>query len=825
MAEDIKNELESGIIPSLKDAEIVDEVKSSFLDYAMSVIVSRALPDVRDGLKPVTRRIIFTMDDSGYTPDKPFVKCAKVVGDVMGKYHPHGDSSIYMALVRMAQDFSMRYTLVDGHGNFGNMDGDEPAAYRYTEARLEKLALEMVKDINLKTVDFVPNYDGSLDEPSVLPSHFPNLLVNGSDGIAVGMATKMPPHNLNEVIDGIVIYSKNPDISVEELMKIIKGPDFPTGGIIYGLSGIKEAYETGRGTFKLRAKTEIVEEKNGKNKIIISEIPYQVNKASIVQKVGELYRDKKIDGITSIKDFSKIGVHIEIECKKDAVPSVVLNQLFKNTQLEVSYGIINLAIVNGVPKILSLKELLENYLDFQVEVVQRRTNFLLERDEKRKHIVEGLLICRDNIDEIVQMVKESENNADFINRAINSRFHFSEAQAQAIFTLQLGRLTHLEANKLLNEKAQLEENISKYHYILESREHMVDVVINELSEVKKKYGDERKTLISNQILSIEDEDLIPEEDIVLTLTNLGYIKRMQISEFRTQKRGGVGVKGMSTYNDDEVNKVIYAKTHTDVLLFTNFGRIYRKRGYEFPEGSRISKGVHIKNLLNLDEKEEVVSIITTNDYENKYLFFATKKGIVKRTKLEEFVRINANGKYAINFKEDDNLLDVKVTDGKSKVLLASDNGQLCMFDESAVRSMGRTATGVSGMKLSNGSILISLATSNEGKYVFVISEKGLGKLSEIGDYRQTNRNSKGVKTIKITGKTGKLCAMKVVNGDEDYLAMSTNGTIIRSPLKDIRVCGRNSQGVILMNFKNEDEKVTSVTILPHEDENIEESEK
>ncbi len=825
MADENKLEIESGIVPSLKDAEIVDEVKSSFLDYAMSVIISRALPDVRDGLKPVTRRIIYCMDESGFTPDKPFVKCAKVVGDVMGKYHPHGDSSIYMAMVRLAQDFSMRYTLVDGHGNFGTMDGDDPAAYRYTEARLDKLALEMVRDINLNTVDFIPNYDGNLEEPTVLPSHFPNLLVNGSDGIAVGMATKMPPHNLKEVISGLQAYAKNPDITVEELMTYIKGPDFPTGGIVYGLNGIREYFATGRGSFILRSKTQIIEESNGKSKIIVTEIPYQTNKASIVAKVGELYREKKIEGITSIKDFSKANVHIEIECKKDAVPSVVLNQLFKNTQLETSYGVINLAIVNGVPKVLSLKELLQNYLDFQIEVVRRRTNFLLEKDERRKHIIDGLLVCRDNIDEIVQMVKESENNQDFVQKAIASRFQFSEVQANAIITLQLGRLTHLENTRLLNEKAQLEKNIENYHFILSSRENMQDVVLNELEEIKTKFGDDRKTVISNELISIEDEDLIPEEDIVITLTQKGYIKRMLPTEFRAQRRGGKGIKGMTTYDDDEVDKLVYSKTHTDILFFSNFGRIYRKRGYEIAEGSRIAKGNHIGNLLNLDKDEKIVSIISADDYENKYLFFATRKGLVKRVKLEEFIRINSNGKYAIKFNDEDNLLDVKVTDGNTKVLLASDEGQLAMFDESQVRAMGRTAKGVGGMKLGKAK-LVSLATSQEGHLVFVISENGLGKLSEIYTYRQTNRNSKGVKTIKITAKTGKLCAMKVVNGDEDYLAITNSGIIIRSPLEGVRICGRNSQGVILMNMKNENDHISSITILPHEEpeeENVEEN--
>lgn len=826
----IKNEeIQEGIQASLENTEIIDEVKNSFLDYAMSVIVARALPDVRDGLKPVTRRIIYCMDESGYTPDKPYVKCAKVVGDVMGKYHPHGDSSIYLALVRLAQDFSTRYTLIDGHGNFGTMDGDDPAAYRYTEARLEKLALQMTRDIDLNTVDFIPNYDGTLDEPTVLPSRFPNLLVNGSDGIAVGMATKMPPHNLKEVINGLILYAKNPDISVDELMQTIKGPDFPTGGIIYGLGGIKEAYTSGRGTFKLRSKTEIVEENNGKSKIIVTEIPYQVNKAQLVSKISELARNKVIDGIVGIKDYSKANVHIEIECRKDVVASVILNKLFKNTQLEVSFGIINLSIVNGVPVVLGLKDLLKNYLDYQIEIIRRRTLCLLDKDEKRKHIVEGLLLAHDNIQEIVDMSISSKSNQEFIEKLMNSRFQFSEPQANAIGALTLSRLTGIETSKLVDEKTNLEANIDKYHNILISRENMQDVVLEEIEEIGRKFGDERKTEISTLITSIDDEDLIPEKEVVITLTNVGYIKRMSIDEFRSQRRGGKGVKGISTYSDDEVEKIVYTKTHTDILMFSSKGRVYRKRAYEIVEGSRISKGEHIKNLLSLENDEKIVSIISIDDYETveeydtKYLFFATKRGIVKRTKLSEFERINSNGKYAIKFNEDDNLIDVKVTNGNAKILIASNLGQLVMFDESKVRCMGRTAHGVRGIKLGKAEV-ISLSTSLEGKYVFVCSEKGLGKLSEMSTYRETSRGCKGVKTIKITEKTGNLKTLKVVNGDEDYLAITNGGTIVRSPLSQVRICGRNSQGVILMNFKKNNEFVSSLTILPHEEQTEEENE-
>ena len=820
-------ELEAGIVPSLIDTEIVDEVQNAFLDYAMSVIVSRAIPDVRDGLKPVHRRVLFGMIDGGYTPDKPFVKSAKIVGDVMGKYHPHGDSAIYMTLVRLAQPFSMRYCLVQGHGNFGSMDGDDPAAMRYTESRMAKLALEMVKDINANTVDYVPNYDGSLEEPSVLPSRFPNLLVNGSDGIAVGMATKMPPHNLVEIIDGINYLAHHQDCSVEELMEIVKGPDFPTGGIIYGLGGIRDAYTTGRGTFKLRGQTEIKEEPNGKSKIIIKEIPYQVNKANLVAKIGELARDKVIDGITSIKDFSKTDVNIEIECRRDAVPQVILNQLFKMTQLEVGYGIINLCIVDGAPKVLGLKALMNHYLDFQIQVIERRTKFFKAKDEARKHIVEGLLKVHDildikkpngkeNRDEFIDMATSSANPNEFAERLM-ARYDFSEIQAKAVVGMTLGRLTGLEIQKLEDECTQLETNILNYNYILESREHMQDVVLEELEAVKERYGDERKSVISNQIVSIDDEDLIPEDELVITLTNKGYIKRMSTTEFKSQNRGGTGVKGMSVYNDDEVITAIYSKTHTDILFFTNYGRVYRKRGHEIPEFSRTGKGIPVLNLLNLDKDEKVVSIINVEDYEDKYLFFATRNGIVKRTSLEEFKRINCNGKYAITFKEGDNLLDVKVTNGHCKVLLASNEGKLCMFEETEVRAMGRTASGVRGMKLEGDAKLVDLSTDQYGDKVFALSENGLGKISNIEDYRLTKRGAGGVITIKINEKTGNLIGMKVINGDEDYIVITNNGTVIRSPISQVRVCGRNSSGVRIINLR-EKESVSSFAVLPKEEE-------
>ena len=814
--ESTESKVEEGIVPSLRDTEIVTEVQNSFLDYAMSVIISRALPDVRDGLKPVHRRVIYGMAVNGYTPDKPFVKSAKVVGDVMGNYHPHGDSAIYGTLVRLAQPFSMRYTLVSGHGNFGSMDGDEAAAMRYTECKLSKLALEMTRGMDEETVDFIPNYDGTLEEPTCLPSRFPNLLCNGSDGIAVGMATKMPPHNLTEIINAIVAVRNNADITIDELMKIVKGPDFPTGGIIYGLGGIKQAYETGRGTFRVRGRAKIVEKEGEKSKILITEIPYQVNKAALVSKIGELVREKKIEGITAIRDLSKEDVNIEIDCRRDAVPQVILNQLYKNTQLEVSYGVINLCVVNGAPKILSLKDLLNNYLDFQISVIDRRTRYLLRKHEARLKIVEALLTVHDNIDEVVDHAKISKNPQEFADW-LKVRFNFDDDQAKAIVSMTLGRLTGIETIKLTDEKTEILGLIKNDKYILESREHEADVVVKELQEIKEKFGDERKTEISYSIVSVDDEDLIPEEDIVITLTEKGYIKRMSLGEFRTQNRGGVGVKGMTVYSDDEVTKMVTSKTHTDILFFSSLGRVYRKRGHEINEASRQAKGIPVLNLLNLEEHETINSIISVDEYKDKYLFFATKKGVVKRTSLEEFERINVNGKYAITLRDGDSLLDVKVTDGRAKIILGSNKGKAVVFDEDDVRCMGRTAAGVKGMNLPSDAELVSLATSLEGTNTFVLSEKGLGKLSDLEDYRETKRGAGGVITLKITEKTGNLVGLKMVNGDEDIIVITNNGQVIRTSLSQVRVIGRNSQGVKIINLKDK-ETATSFTIAPKSEE-------
>ena len=813
--------LESGITASLENVEIVGEVQQSFLDYAMSVIISRAIPDVKDGLKPVTRRIIYGMYNGGYSSDKPTVKCTKIVGEVMGRYHPHGDSAIYEALVRLAQPFSMRYPLVQGQGNFGNVDGDDAADARYTEAKMNKLSYEMVKDLKYETVDTMPTYDGSEEEPTVLPSKLPNLLVNGSDGIAVGMATKMPPHNLGEVIDGINAYVHNKDISVEELMKYIKAPDFPTGGILYGLGGVRDAYLTGRGTFKLRAKTEIIQLENGKSKIIVSAIPYQVRKADLVKNIGELAREKVIDGITSIKDFSKRDIRIEIELRRDVEPQVILNKLFKATQLEISFGIINLCIVDGVPKILGLKDILKNYVDFQLSIIKRKTIYLKNQDEARLHLIDALLVVRANIDDVIQMAKESENPTIF-GEKLAKTYNFDEKQIQAVVAMTLGRLTNIESQKLIDEQKTLTDNINRYIKILGSEEEQIKILLDELDQLKKKFNDPRRTEISNTITSMDDEDLIPHDDIVICLTKNGYVKRMSTSEFKAQNRGGVGVKGMSIYNDDSVIKVEYASTHADILFFSSRGQVYRKRGYEIVEANRLGKGIPLVNLLNLEKDENIVSIICVQDkneeqeYQDKYLFFATKQGIVKRTSLSEFKRINVNGKKALTFKEDDCLLDVKETNGEAKILLATKDGQLCMFEETEVRSMGRNAAGVIGMNIKD-SELIGVATSLEGNKVLVLSENGLGKYSDIEEYRLTHRGSSGVKTMKITDKTGKIITMKVVNGDEDYLAIKTNGVIIRSSLTQLREIGRNTSGVKMVNLQN-DEKVSSCAILPKEED-------
>ena len=810
--------IKDGIQGGLVESDISENVKSGFLDYAMSVIVARALPDARDGFKPVHRRIIYSMFESGYTPDKPFVKCAKIVGDVMGQYHPHGDSAIYESLVRMAQDFSMRYPLVDGHGNFGNIDGDEAAAYRYTEARLKKISYNLVKEIKENTVDFIDNYDGSKQEPCVLPARIPGLLVNGSNGIAVGMATNIPPHNLKEVIDGTIAYARNKDISVVELMNYIKGPDFPTKGYILGRSGIKKAYETGTGCIVCRGKANIIETGSGKSEIIISEIPYQVNKAALVYKIGQLADDKVITGISDVKDESsdKNGIRIVIELSKEAVPDVVLNQLYKQTPLQSNFNVQSIALVDGTPKLMTLKDMLDVYLEFQIEIVSRRSKFRLDKALARVHIIDGLLLASEDIDNVIEVIKNSKTGEEAANR-LKEKYSLSDEQVEAILSMTLRKLAGIERINLETERAGLEKNIEELQYILQSRDHILEVVIKELEEIREKYGDDRLTEISSVEASIEDEDLIKNEDLIITLTNTGYIKRMPVENFKTQNRGGKGIKGMSTHDDDDVLMMVNSNTHQDVLFFTNFGKVYRIRGYKIPEGSRVSKGIPVSNFLNLDEKEKVASIVSVEDYNDKFLLFATKKGICKKTDLKEYRLIRQDGKIAVNLKDDDELLDVKVTDGSADICIASSNNRMVKFKEDDIRDMGRNATGVRGIKLDEGNDAISLATSLEGSEVLVITKFGYGKISPLDDYRLTNRGSKGVITLKESEKRGPLAALKIVKGDEDLLVITKNGILIRISLNQVSRTGRNTSGVRIINL-NEGDYVSSVTLVPHQEE-------
>ena len=833
-------ELEAGIVAGLTDVDTVGLVQESFLDYAMSVIVARAIPDVRDGMKPVHRRIVYSMSETGNTPDKPFKKCARIVGDVMGKYHPHGDAAIYGALVRLAQPFAMRYTLVEGHGNFGSIDGDEPAAYRYTEARMAKMALEMVRDIGCDVVDFVDNYDGVDQEPSVLPSRFPNLLVNGSSGIAVGMATNIPPHNLNEVIDGVVALSKNPEITTEELMEYVKGPDFPTGGLILGRGGIREAYETGTGSIAIRSKCHIEERgDHGLKRIVVDEVPYGVNKANMIENMASLVRDKVIDGITDIRDESnKDGIRVVIEVRRDAIPEVLLNQLYKMTQLQVSFGIINLCLVDNAPKVCSLKTMLQEYLNFQVNVIERRTKYLLDKDEFRDHIVVGLIKCHDNIDDIVDIIKASSTPEDATNKLME-KYGFSEPQVQAILAMNLRRLTGIENEKLEAERVQLEKNIAEYKRILSSRENEVDVVIKELLEIKDKFGDERRTEITNSDASIDDEDLIPQEDIVITLSRGGYVKRLSADTFRTQNRGGRGVKGTSLNENDVVELMVYTKTHTDLLFFTDLGKVYRIRGYQVPEYQRTGKGVPVINLINIEKGESVKSIIAVNEYrDDRFLMFFTTDGIVKRTPLKEYESIRQNGKIAITLREGDNLLDVKQVSEKIElpefanengeytqdllVGIAASNGKMVNFPTNEVRPMGRSASGVKGIELIDNAKVVGVTASYEGDHILVVTDKGYGKMTKAIDddgeptYRITKRGTRGVSTLKATEKVGNLVAVRAVNLEDDLMVITNAGIVIRTPLAQVRVASRNTQGVKIMNLEGR-QRVSSIAIVPHEE--------
>lgn len=812
------NAINAGIESGIHDVEVSKEVKSAFLAYAMSVIVSRAIPDVRDGFKPVHRRIIYGMNENGMQPDKPHKKSARIVGDVMGKYHPHGDSGLYGALVRLAQPFSMRYILVDGHGNFGSVDGDEAAAMRYTEARMTKLALELVRDIDLNTVDFVDNYDGSEKEPEVLPTRFPNLIVNGSSGIAVGMATNMLPHNLVETIDAIRLISTNENATSAELMQVIKGPDFPTGATILGKKGIFDYFETGRGSITVRSKTTIQEMVNGKTRIIIDELPYQVNKSKLIETIADLVKNKLIDGITDIRDESnKEGIRVVIELRKDIIPDVILNNLFKQTQLQTSFGVINLCLVNKAPKVLGMRDLLLHYLNFQVEIIRRRTIHQLAVAEARDHIVIGLIKAIDNIDEIVNIIKTSES-IDIASKKLIERFEFSEIQTKEVLSMTLRRLVGLEKEKLLNERIQLEENIAKYKHILSAREFIVEVVLEELELIKTKFGDGRKTDLSDDLASIDNEDLIPVEDIVVALTNKGYVKRMSPDEFRTQNRGGKGVIGIKTNVDDVVELIVHGSTHNDILFFTNRGKVYRQRGYQIPVQQRQGKGMPIVNLLNLEEGELVRSILNIKDYdENHYLFYVTKQGVVKRTDLKEFSLIRQSGKIAINLREDDELVNVKVTDGNAVIGIGASNGKMVKFNEDDVRSMGRTATGVRGINMSESDYVVGFTTSLEGKYILALTTKGYGKMSDADEYRLTKRGSKGVITVNANEKNGSLVGICAVNGDEDLLLISEAGTIIRINLTQVSIQGRNTQGVRVINLEK-DVYLSALAVVPAAEE-------
>ena len=797
---------------------IVTEVQESFLDYSMSVIVARALPDLRDGLKPVHRRILYSMYENGYTPDKQYRKCARVVGDVMGKYHPHGDSSIYEAMVRMAQDFSYRHMLIDGHGNFGNMDGDGAAAMRYTESRLAKISLELLRDLNKETVNMIPNFDETEVEPEVLPSRFPNILVNGTMGIAVGMATNIPPHNLGEVIDGCVAYIDNHEITIPEIMEKLKGPDFPTGGIILGNSGIKKAYETGRGSITIRCKAEI-EEDNGKNKIVITELPYGINTFDLKTRIGELVRDKTLEGIADYHDATSLekGVNIIITLKKEANPQVVLNNLYKHTQLQSTFGIIFLMIDNGTPKVLNIKDIISKYIDFQKEVIIRRTKFDLKKKEERVHILEGYKIALDNIDEVIKIIKEAET--DVIAREnLIQRFGFDEIQANAILELKLRRLTGLERDKIENELADLIEQIKELKEILASEQKVLDIIKKELLEIKAKYADERRTSIDMTAIDyIEDESLIPREDIIVTISDKGYIKRCASSTFKSQHRGGVGIKGMTTNEEDYVKYLVNASTHDYILFFTDKGKVYRIKGYEIPEYSRQAKGLPIINLLQIEKGEKINSIISiSNEHDSEYLMFATKNGLVKKTPVEEYSNIRTSGKIAISLKDDDELIDVKVSDGNNKVILGSTSGRMVVFNENEIRPMGRTASGVKGINLDGGYSCTGMEVGKDDDNLLIVTKLGYGKKTLISEYRMTKRGSKGVKALNVTDKNGEMIAHKIVNNEKDLLMITESGMTIRMGIDQISQLGRVTQGVKLINLKD-NQYVSTISILDKEE--------
>ena len=807
---------------SLTENNIVNEVSTSFLEYSMSVITARALPDLRDGLKPVNRRILWAMYDSGYTPDKPHRKSATTVGYVMGNYHPHGDSSIYEAMVRMAQDFNQRYMLIDGHGNFGNIEGDGAAAMRYTESRLAKLSLELLRDIRKETVDMEDNFDFTKKEPSVLPSRYPNILVNGTMGIAVGMATNIPPHNLGEVIDGCIAYIDNPEIDSRGLMQYIKGPDFPTGGVILGNKGITKAYETGRGSITIRSRATI-EEKNGKNYIIIDEVPYGVNTLDLKNKVAELVHTKVIEGISDYHTDLKDGVKITITLKKDANPQIILNNLYKHTNFQLNYGIILLMLDNGIPKMLCLKDIISKYVDFQKEVIIRRTKYDLKKAEAKVHILEGYKIALDNLDDFISIIRNSRTDL-IAKQQLIKKYSLSEAQADAILELRLRRLTGLEREKIESELQELLEKIKYYNEVLASEEKVLAIIKEELLEIKDKYSDERRTDIDMTAIDfIEDESLIPVDNVVITLTNKGYIKRMLQSTYKTQNRGGVGIKGMTTNEEDFVENLISMTTHDYIMFFTNKGKVYRIKGYEIPEYSRQSKGLPIINLLPLDKDEKVKTMLKVSNNEAKgNIIFCTTKGIVKRTSLDEFENIRKTGKLAITLKEDDELLSVDKTTGNNEIIIASSNGRMIRFQENEIRIMGRTASGVKGIDLGDG-ICVGLEIASPDEQILVVTEKGYGKRTNINEYRMTHRGSKGVKALNITEKNGNIVAFKLVNGEEDLMIITDSGMIIRLSVDQISTTGRVAQGVRLINLKD-NQKVSNIALIEkdNDDESAEE---
>ncbi|MFA5560179.1 MAG: DNA gyrase subunit A [Acholeplasmataceae bacterium] len=805
---------------NIKEINISTEMKTSFLSYAMSVIVSRALPDVRDGLKPVQRRILYAMNDLGMTYDKPHKKSARIVGEVIGKYHPHGDSSVYEAMVRMAQSFSYRMPLVDGHGNFGSIDGDGAAAMRYTEARLSKIASELIRDIDKKTVDYIDNYDGSELEPAVLPARYPNLLVNGASGIAVGMATEIPPHNLGEVIDGLLAYMDNNDITLDELMEHIKGPDFPTGGQILGLTGLRNAYETGRGIIAVRANAEIISHKN-KNSIIITEIPYQVNKTRLIEKIADIAKEKIVEGITDLRDESnRNGIRIVIELKRDVNPDVMLNNLYKHTQLQTSFGINTIALVNGQPQQLPLKNILRHYLDHQVEIILRRSQFELEKAEARTHILEGLLIALHDIDRAIALIKQSKT-AEEAREALTNEYQLTEIQARAILDMRLQRLTGLEIAKITEEAEELAIRIEYLRNVIGNDERKYEIIREELMVIKESYPSPRLSEINlHDDLSIENEDLIPVEDVIITVTNAGYFKRMKVDEYKNQNRGGVGMSGIKVHEDDFVEHILMTSTHDYHLFFTNKGRVYKMKGYEIPQYSRQSKGIPIVQKLNFDEDEKLASLTSVKNFEdeNKYLTFVTKKGVIKRTRVSDYQNIRTNGIIAITLREDDELLDVRSTDGNKEILLGASNGKAIRFKETDVRTMGRTAGGVRGMDIGKNQEVVGVALiTHEEQEILVITENGFGKRTKVYEYRTQKRGGKGVKTLNITDKNGKLSTLRAVTDEDDLIVVTDKGVVIRTHVDQISQTKRATQGVRVIKLKL-DHKVATIALVPREDD-------